>query len=130
MTPHDDFKHELTAPLGKLLHAHVIQDQQPRLETTPHDTFVTIESRVTQQISHRIEDAPVVDRVPGLNWRSPEALCDVALVDIGWLDQQDATMLADELAGDQLVDLLATDGCIELPIEVPQCLLIREAGGT
>ena len=91
---------------------------------------MTIESRVTQQISHRIEDASVVDRVPGLNWRSPEALCDVALVDTGCLYLQDATTLANELAGGQLVDMLATDGCIELPIEILQCLLITEAGGT
>ena len=56
-----------------------------------------------------------------------DGLGQVAFAQAWWSNQQDIAALANELAGSQLIDLLALDGRIKSPIEVFECFVITEA---
>ena len=81
------------------------------------------------ELVDQVEDGAIQDLEPRLDDMVADGLGQVAFAQAGRSNQQDIAALANELAGSQLINLLALDGGIKSPIEVFQGFVIAEARG-
>ncbi len=66
-----------------MIHAHVIDDQQVRLEVTREGFVFAIESRFVQEVTHDIKDRTVQYREASFDCRVTNRLTNVALPSAG-----------------------------------------------
>ncbi len=110
-------RHSPHAP-RKLLHPHVVDDQQIGLEIPIQGFVLLAQVLVAQEVAGQIEDGAVQHQEAGLDGLMPDGLNQKRLADAGWTQQQHIGFLADELAAGQVVDLLALDGRVEGEVEL------------
>ena len=91
---------------GQLLHAHVVDDQQVRLEVPGQHLVLARQGFVVQEVADHVEDRAVQHDEALLDGLVAEGLGQEALADARRPDQQHVAGLADEAAGGQVEDLL------------------------
>ena len=104
--------------LGQLLEAHVVDDEQVGLEVAAQEAVTLGEGLPREEVGDEVEDGPVAHDEALLDGLVADCLGEVGLADAGRADQEDVVVLADEVPGGQLEDVLAGDGGIEAPAEV------------
>jgi len=126
---HDDLEQVLAAPLGQLLHAHVVEDQQVGLEVLGHHLVVALEGLVVEHVAHGVEDGAVEHGPAGLDQAQPDRLRQMAFSHARRTAQEHVATLTHEAAGGQVEDRLLLDRAVEVPVEIFQSLLLAERRG-
>ena len=127
MSPHDDLKEVLSRPLGELLHPHVVDNQEFWLQVAAQDLFILSQVFFAQEISHDIEDGPVIiDRVPLPDGLHSQGLAKMRLSNTWWFHEENVPGLFQEFAGPKFIDMAAFDAPVEAPIKILQGFQIPE----
>jgi len=77
MTAKDDLEKVFAAAFGELLHPHVIDDQQVRLQVIGEHGVVLVHRLRVEEVADDVEDRAVVDRLPQLDGVVADGLGDV-----------------------------------------------------
>ena len=92
-------------PLGQLLHAHVVDDQQVGLEIAGQDLLLAAERFVVQEVADHVEDRTVQHDEAALDRLIADRLDEEALAHAGRSEEQHVAAFADEPARRQVEDL-------------------------
>jgi len=65
--PHDDFKEVFARTLGPLFDAHIVDDQEIRLEILGHDVVLVGKCLVVQEVSYTIKDRTISNHKAALD---------------------------------------------------------------
>lgn len=114
---HDDLEQVLTGSLWQLLHPHVIDDQQIRLEVSLQDAIVPLHRLVMEKVANRIEDRSVVHREARSDGRDANRLAEMTLARSRRTEPQNVALVTNEVACRQIEDAILLDRCIESEIE-------------
>jgi len=125
---HDDLEEVFTAPLGQLLHAHVVDDQEIGTQVAGKCGVVIAEGFFVEEVSYDVEDGAIEDGSALLDGGVADRLGEMGLAGAWRAHEEDIAGVVEELAGGQLEELLARQGSIELPIELIEGLEVAEAG--
>lgn len=129
VTAHDDLQEHFSGFGRQDFEPHVIDEQQIGFEIAGQGAIQLGRGLIGLKFPNHVEDRPVENLEAGFNGMVADGLSQVALTQTRRPDQQHVTALADELAGSQVVDLLAFDGRIEGPVKVFEGFGIAEGGG-
>src|ERR1700722_9741195 len=129
VTTHDDLEQILPRTLRQLFHAHVVDDQQIRLQVTGQHLVLAAQRFVVQEVADHVEDRAVQHHEARLQRLVAQRLPEKALADAWRSQQQHVPGLADKAARCQIEDLLLLDRRVERPVEVLQGLQLAKLGG-
>lgn len=98
----NDLKVGLAALFRQLLHAHVVENQQVRLQRTIQDSVVAFEGFVVHEAADAVEDAVVVRSEAIADELTTGTLHDVTFADSGRTNRNHDAMFAKEVARRQV----------------------------
>jgi hypothetical protein len=125
----DDLEQAFAGTLRQLLHAHVVNDEQVRLEILRQHLVTVAEQFVMKEVTDQVEDGAVQDQEASLDGMVAECLGQKTLADAWRPQKQNVAMVSDEVARRQLEDRLFGDRCVEAPIELIESLDLAELSG-
>jgi len=115
---HDDLQDVLAGPLGQLLEAHVVDDEQVGFEVLTQGAIFLEQGFVLEEIADEIEDGSIADEQVALDRFVADRLGDVGLAQTGRAKEEDIGVLADELTGGQVEELVLGQLWVKAPVKV------------
>ena len=115
--PHDHLEKVFAGTFRQRLDAHIVDNQQVRLEVFVHDFILPGEGFVSQEVPNHIEDGPVFYGMSVLDRLVAEGLREMTFPHTGWAQQQDILALMNEPAGGEIIHCFSWHGRIERKIE-------------
>lgn len=101
-----------------MLHPHIINHEQIRLEVTRQHLVLTAQRLIMQEVADHVEDRTIQHHETGLERLVRDGLHEVTLAYSRRPQKQHLTELADEAAPRQVVNLFPLDRRVERPVEV------------
>lgn len=118
IAPHHHFQQVFPLLLGQRLQAHVVDDDKVRPEIAAQGPVLLLEGLVFEEVPHEVEDRSIEHLLALFDGLISQRLSQMGLAHSRGAQEQDVLALAEVAPGGQLIDLLAADRGVELPIEV------------